>query len=76
VVILQLSSVYIMHTVWNWCEVETQMWFYCSCFCLYCAYCFELVQIKDLVVVILQLSSVYFVHIVFKWCKTETEMWL
>jgi len=101
VVILQLSSVYIVHTVWNWCKVETEMWLYCSCllfilcilyetgarqrmrcgytaavFCLYCAYCMELVQSGDRDVDILQLSSVYIVHTVLNWCKVETEMWL
>jgi len=101
VVIMQLSSVYIVHTVLNWCKGETEMWLYCSClqfilcilywtvakqrlrcgytaavFCLYCAYCIELVQSGDWDVVILQLSSVYIVHTLLNWCKAETEMWL
>jgi len=96
---MQLSSVYIVHTVLNWCKAETEMRLYCSCllfilcilhwtgakrrlrcgytaavFCLYCAYCIELVQSRDWDAVILQLSSVYIVHSVLNWCKAETEM--
>jgi len=98
-VMLQLSSVYIMHTVLNWCKAETEMWLYCSCllfilcilywtgakrrlrcgyitaiFCLYCAYCIEMVQSGDWDAVILQLCSVYIVHTVLNCCKAETEM--
>jgi len=101
VFILQLSSVYIVHTVLNCCKAKNEMRLYCSCllfilcilywtgakrrlrcgynaaiFCLYCAYCIELVQRGDWDVVILQLSSVYIVHTVLNCCKAETKMWL
>ena len=45
-VILQLSSVYIVHNVLNRCKAETETWLYCSHILLYCVYCNEMVQKK------------------------------
>jgi len=75
-VILQLFSVYVVHTELNWCKQRLKYGYTAAVFCLNCAYFIELVQSRDWDMVIRQLPSALVVHNVLNWCKAETEMWL
>ena len=75
-IILKLTSLYIVHILFNWCKAETEMRLYFIYLLFYCAYYFELVQSRNWYLVILQLNSVYIVNNLLNWCKAEAVMWL